>query len=82
MLQTRAVAMARAHIRDGQFTERGLARHLGISQPHMHNVLCGARAVTPQLLEALLRGFRMSLLDLFTTEELEQHLHVRKQTRG
>ena len=33
-------------IRSGAFTERSLARFLGVSQPHLHNVLNGSRALT------------------------------------
>ena len=36
----------RAIVRSGQFTERSLARYLGVSQPHLHNVLAGVRALT------------------------------------
>jgi len=36
----------RTLVRSGQFTERSLARYLGVSQPHLHNVLCGVRALT------------------------------------
>lgn len=73
-LQHRMLDIARATVRNGDFTERGLARHLGISQPHLHNLLCGARALTPAVLEVMLRGMRLSLLDLFTTDELRRHL--------
>lgn len=77
LLQARIISIARAKVQDGHFTERGLARHLGVSQPHMHNVLSGARPVTPELLERMLRGFRLALLDLYSAEELRENLQSR-----
>jgi transcriptional regulator with XRE-family HTH domain len=82
VLQARILSVARAKLQDGHFTERGLARHLGVSQPHIHNVLCGVRPVTPQLLEIMLDGFQLSLLDLFTGDELRQHLQSRARRHG
>ncbi|MBL8178906.1 MAG: XRE family transcriptional regulator [Bryobacterales bacterium] len=45
-MRERLLAELHTLIRSGQFTERGLARHLGVSQPHLHNVLAGVRALT------------------------------------
>lgn len=78
-LQSRALAIVRARVRNGEFTERGLARRLGISQSHLHNVLAGVRPLTPEMLDVILRGFGMSLLDLFAAEELRQHLQAREK---
>ena len=51
-------------IRNGELTERGLARRLGISQAHMHNVLKGVRVLTPELADRILLEFHSSLEDL------------------
>jgi hypothetical protein len=54
----------RGRIRNGELTERGLARMTGLSQSHMHNVLKGARIMTPDVADLILRTLKMSLLDL------------------
>jgi len=64
----------KARIRNGEFTERGLARRTGLSQSHIHNVLKGARNLTPIAADQILAGLRMPLLDLVRREELEAHL--------
>lgn len=51
-------------ISNGELTERGLARRLGISQAHMHNVLKGARVLTPELADRILLEFHGSLEDV------------------
>jgi transcriptional regulator with XRE-family HTH domain len=51
-------------IRRGDFTERGLARRVGISQPHLHNVLKGARAMSTETADLILRRLGLSILDL------------------
>ncbi len=60
----RLVQLIAALIRDGHLTERGLARAVGISQPHMHHVLRGARSLTPELADRLLRVLGISVLEL------------------
>jgi plasmid maintenance system antidote protein VapI len=81
-LPRRILDIAREKVRNGEFTERGMAKHLGVSQSHMHNVLAGVRPLTPELLDSMLRGFGMSLLDLFNPEELRQHLAARERRAG
>jgi transcriptional regulator with XRE-family HTH domain len=51
-------------VRNGELTERGLARRIGISQAHMHNVLKGVRILTPEVADLILRELRMSVEDL------------------
>ena len=79
LMQRRILDIARAKVRNGEFTERGLARHLGISQPHMHNLLAGVRPLTAPLLDLMLQGFEISLLDLFSLDELRRHMAVREK---
>ena len=64
------VAVLRARVRNGETTERGLARMVGISQPHMHNVLKGARSLSPELSDRILHHLRLSIFDLVENETL------------
>ncbi len=68
-LLDRLTARLRAMMRNGELTERGFARRVGLSQPHLHNVLAGARAMTPRVADQILEELDLSALDLFTEEE-------------
>lgn len=72
--QLRLLAYVRSQIRNGELTERGFARLIGISQPHVHNVLKGARNLSPNIFDLTLKYFHLSLLDLVPSEELDRHL--------
>jgi plasmid maintenance system antidote protein VapI len=50
---------------NGEFTERSLAGRVGVSQPQIHNVLKGARKLTPELADRILQALGISVLDLF-----------------
>ena len=63
--QLRLLDYIRNRIRNGELTERALARQIGISQPHVHNALKGVRTLSPKILDSILRHFRLSLVDLF-----------------
>jgi len=69
-LQRRLVLHLRVRVRNGELTERGLARITHISQPHMHNVLKGKRFFSIQTADAILRELRMDVLDLIEPIEL------------
>jgi hypothetical protein len=69
LLQIRLIAHIKARVRNGDGTERSLARLSGISQPHMHNVLKGARVFSPELADQVLRRLRIDLLDLLEANE-------------
>ncbi len=69
-LQARLLAAIRMKVRTGELTERRLARLTGISQPHVHNVLKGARELSPEVADLILRELKLSLLDLVEHEEL------------
>lgn len=71
-LQARLVAALKARLHNGELTERRLARLAGISQPHMHNVLKGARILSPDAADRVLKCLRLSVLDLITVPELHQ----------
>jgi len=55
---------ARESVRNGEFTERGLARLTGVSQPHMHNVLKGVRFLSIKLADRILYALDIQLIDL------------------
>ena len=76
--QAKLLAYVRDRIHNGEFTERGLARLIGISQPHVHNVLKGVRNLSAEILDSMLEHFQISLLDLAEVEELEANLERRR----
>ncbi len=57
-LHQRLIDVARERVRAGEFTERALARIAEVSQPHMHNVLKGIRALSPDSADRLMRALR------------------------
>ena len=68
-LERRFVVHLRGRVRSGELTERRLARITGISQPHIHNVLCGKRAFSLETADVILRILQLDLLDLLDPEE-------------
>ena len=70
-VRARLIAFVRARINSGDLSERGLARILGISQSHVHNVLKGARRLQPELGDRLMKKFGLTILDLLQKEELK-----------
>ena len=73
-LQDRLISFVTWRIRSGEFTERGLARVLGVSQPHLHNVLKGVRPLKPEFADSLLRQFEITVLDLLDLAELKEQI--------
>jgi hypothetical protein len=69
-LQARLLEYVNTCIANGEFTERSLGRMTGISQPHIHNLLKGARKLSPEIADLLLAHLRISVLVLLTSEEL------------
>ena len=70
LLQLRLIANVHQRVQRGELTERGLARGIGISQPHLHNMLKGVRVLSPPMADLLLRHLHMSVLDLLDSDEL------------
>jgi transcriptional regulator with XRE-family HTH domain len=68
-LQQRFVALLRRRVRNGELTERGLARMVGVSQPHMHNVLHGKRTFSVETTDDIMRQLRVDVLDLIEPSE-------------
>jgi transcriptional regulator with XRE-family HTH domain len=69
LLRMRMVSHVRARVRNGEISERGLARLTGISQPHIHNVLKGVRALSMEKTDQILERLRIDLADLLTAAE-------------
>lgn len=63
-LQYRLLARVRSCVRNGELTERGLARMIGISQPHMHHILKGVRTLSIENADRILRRLDLTVLDL------------------
>lgn len=74
VLQTRLLRFVILKIQGGEYTERGLARVLGISQSQIHNVLKGARRLQSALADRMLQKFSISALHLFSEAELAEAL--------
>ena len=81
LLGERLLAFVRLRINNGEYTERGLARILGISQPQMHNVLKGVRGLRPALADRFLRKFGITALELLSDAELEDAISIRVRAR-
>jgi transcriptional regulator with XRE-family HTH domain len=56
-------------VRNGQLTERGLARLVAMSQSHIHNVLKGARILTPDTADRILKSLGLTVLDFLEPDE-------------
>jgi len=75
-LHERLVYHLRERVRSGELTERGLARMIRISQPHVHNVLKGKRLFSVGTADEILLQLQLDLLDLMRPEDL---LHWRRR---
>jgi len=69
-MQRRMVAYIRGLMANGELTERGLARMVGVSQPHIHNVLKGARSLSMEIGDQISGVLGISLLELAESSEL------------
>jgi hypothetical protein len=76
--QLKLLVYVRSQIRNGELTERGFARLIGISQPHVHNVLKGVRKLSPNVFDLALKCLHLSFLDLVPSDELEANLRSRR----
>jgi len=69
LLLLRLRGLLREKVRNGELTERGMARATGVSQPHLHNILKGIRVLPPELADELLA---LAGLDLFILMGMKQ----------
>jgi predicted XRE-type DNA-binding protein len=77
VLRARLIQQVRLRINNGEFSERQLARVLGISQSQAHNVLKGARKLQMHLADRILTKLGLSAMDLLNEGELEAALRLR-----
>ncbi len=74
MLMMDLLATLKAHlnmrIRNGELTERNLAKRIGLSQAHMHNVLKGARILTAEVADLLMLELNLTVADLVAGEAM------------
>lgn len=68
-LEQQLISLLQAKVRSGEVTERSLARIIGLSQPHVHNVLKGKRSLSMETADAILHRLRVDLTDLMGREE-------------
>jgi len=66
-LQDRLLVSVRGRVKNGELTERGLARMIGISQPHMHHILSGARTLSIEKADRILRNLGLTVSDLLAS---------------
>ena len=59
----------RDRVRNGEISERSLARLAGISQPHIHNVLKGVRFLSPEMADQILTRMQLDVATLLTSAE-------------
>jgi hypothetical protein len=77
VLRLRLLQQIKLRINNGEFTERGLSRILGISQSQTHNILKGARTLQLQVADRILAKFGLSTVDLLSDTELDDALRVK-----
>lgn len=77
-LHDRLLMAVRYRLNNGEYTERSLARQIGVSQPHVHNVLKGVRGFSTEFGDALMAGLDFSVLDLIEADELGMALEERR----
>ena len=71
-MQRRLVAYLSEKVRNGDITERRLARITGVSQPHMHHVLCGKRAFSNDMADRVMRALHKDLLDFLDLGDIAE----------
>jgi hypothetical protein len=76
-LQQRLLEELRQRVRSGAATERGLALHTGISQPHLHNVLKGKRILSLEKADEVLGRLQIDIFHLIEPEELRESIRRR-----
>ena len=71
LLHQALIANVRQRVRNGDITERSLARLTGVSQPHIHNVLKGVRILSNHLADAILLQLKINVGDLTGNSQKE-----------
>ncbi|MBL8228410.1 MAG: XRE family transcriptional regulator [Bryobacterales bacterium] len=76
-LTQRLIRELNRRVHSGDLTERGLARRLEASQPHIHNMLKGVRGMSVPLADHILDRLQIPLDSLLTDDEIERILEQR-----
>ena len=74
--------LLRTKVRNGTTTERSLAKLIGMSQPHLHNVLKGTRTLSTEMIDQCLYQLRLSVFDLVDRSALTAYLGREEQDRS
>jgi hypothetical protein len=77
-LHKRLIDVARERVHAGEFTERGLARIAGVSQPHMHNVLKGIRDLSADSADRLMAALGLNIPDPVWPASIQDEPLVRR----
>lgn len=77
-LQSALLDRVRQQVRNGELTERRLAKLTGISQPQIHNILKGLRGLTAAKADQILARLRLSMLDLFEYPDVVRYMANRQ----
>ena len=67
-LYTRLSAHILKKLRNGEATERGLARLTGVSQPHLHQVLKGVKYFSPEMADRVMEKLYIDVWTLLAEE--------------
>jgi transcriptional regulator with XRE-family HTH domain len=81
-LCNRLLESLKMSVASGSLTVRRLAKEIGVSQPHMQNIMNGKRALTIAMADRLLEFQRRSVLDLATASELGEALRLASDNAG
>ena len=76
VMHERLVAYVVHKMRSGEVTERGLARLTGVSQPHLHHVLKGARLFSAQMADRVMEKLHVDLVTLLEEEGLGEQVRA------
>lgn len=79
-LQRRLVDELRWRVQNGETTERGLARAVGVSQPHIHKVLKGSKILSLKFCDRIVSALGLTVFDLL--DELDAERWSRRCRRG
>ncbi len=68
LLYARLSAHIQRKLRNGEATERGLARLTGVSQPHLHQVLKGAKYFSPEMADQVMERLQIDVWALLAED--------------
>jgi hypothetical protein len=71
-LQKLLVAHVQGRVRNGEISERALARLTTISQPHIHNILKGVRLLSMDTADLIMDRLHIRLEDLMTAPQADR----------